>query len=54
MLPLILTTGVTTSAEVDIETLGQRLRSATLSRNATVKYPNLIAATARVPQSASD
>jgi ubiquinone/menaquinone biosynthesis C-methylase UbiE len=44
MLPLIAQTGVATAEQVEVDTLAERLRAATLAVDATVKYPNLVGA----------
>jgi SAM-dependent methyltransferase len=47
LLSLMERTGVATAAEVDIETLGARLREATLAHNATIVSPGMIGAWTR-------
>lgn len=44
MLPLIVATGVASAAEVDIETLADRLRTSALAADAVVKAPDLVGA----------
>jgi 2-polyprenyl-3-methyl-5-hydroxy-6-metoxy-1,4-benzoquinol methylase len=51
MLPLIEQLGVATSAEVDIDTLAQRLRAATVAVDAVVKAPDVVSAWARLEPS---
>lgn len=49
LLPAMERTGVATAAEVDLDTLAERLRAEVLSRGAVVVPPPLVAAWARVP-----
>ena len=48
MLPLTFKFGIATAAEVDIDTLADRLRSETLAHGGVVKSPDLVSAWARV------
>jgi len=50
LLPLSEKTGVTTAAEVGIDTLAARLRDQALSTNSVLHLPELIAAWTRVPR----
>ena len=49
MLPMVVSSGVATAEEIDIDTLSARLRAATLAQDATVKYPNLVGVWGRIP-----
>jgi 2-polyprenyl-3-methyl-5-hydroxy-6-metoxy-1,4-benzoquinol methylase len=54
MLPLIEQLGVATSAEVEIDTLAQRLRADTVAVDAVVKAPDVVSAWARIEPSTPD
>ena len=49
LLPRLESLGITTAAEIDIETIATRLREETVSRNASVAAPSMISAFARKP-----
>ncbi|HEU5327417.1 MAG TPA: methyltransferase domain-containing protein [Thermomicrobiales bacterium] len=49
MLPLILKFGIATAAEVDIDTLEDRLRAETVAANGAAKGPDLVSAWTRLP-----
>jgi ubiquinone/menaquinone biosynthesis C-methylase UbiE len=54
MLPLTLKLGVATADEVDIDTLAERLRAATLAADAVIKVPDFVGAWARKPAAGPD
>jgi hypothetical protein len=49
MLPLIERFGVATAAEVDIDTLAERLRAETVAVDAVLKTPDVVSAWTRAP-----
>jgi ubiquinone/menaquinone biosynthesis C-methylase UbiE len=49
MLPLTIASGAASAAEVEIDTLGERLRAETLAHNGVVKSPDVVSAWTRLP-----
>jgi SAM-dependent methyltransferase len=49
MLPLVLASGVATAEEIEIDTLADRMRAATVASGGVIKLPDLVSAWARVP-----
>jgi SAM-dependent methyltransferase len=49
VLPLVEQFGVATATEVDIDTLAERLRAATVAADAVVKAPDVVSAWTRIP-----
>lgn len=49
LLPTIEAAGIATAAEIDVDTLAERLRAATIAADATITTVSLVAAWARLP-----
>lgn len=49
LLPAIEAAGIATAAEIDVDTLAERLRAATIAADATITTVSLVAAWARLP-----
>ncbi|HSK97904.1 MAG TPA: hypothetical protein VK891_14875, partial [Euzebyales bacterium] len=52
LLPAIEATGIATAAEIDVDTLADRLRDAVVAADATITTVSLVAAWTRVPTAA--